>query len=36
MAGEELAAETALDALVTLSKDASLAPYLSRKLPKYA
>ena len=36
MAGEELAAEIALDALEGLSSDASLAPYLSRELPKYA
>ncbi len=36
MAGEELAAEIALDALVSLAEDASLAPYLSRELPKYA
>ena len=36
IAGEELAAEIALDALVKLSEDVSLAPYLSRELPKYA
>jgi uridine phosphorylase len=36
MAGEELAAEIALDALVSLADDASLAPYLSRERPKYA
>jgi uridine phosphorylase len=36
MAGEELSAEIALDALVSLTQDASLAPYLSRQLPKYA
>jgi uridine phosphorylase len=36
MAGEELAAEIALDALVSLAGDVSLAPYLSRELPKYA
>jgi hypothetical protein len=36
MAGEELAAEIALDALVSLTKDASLAGYLSRELPRYA
>ena len=36
VAGEELAAEIALEALVRLMQDASLAPYLSRELPKYA
>ena len=36
MAGEELAAEIAMDALVILAEDASLAPYLSRERPKYA
>jgi uridine phosphorylase len=36
MAGEELAAEIALDALVSLSEEASLAPYRSRELPNYA
>jgi hypothetical protein len=36
MAGEELSAEIALDALVILAKDPTLAPYLSRQLPKYA
>ncbi|MBZ5675472.1 MAG: nucleoside phosphorylase [Acidobacteriia bacterium] len=36
MAGEELAAEIALDALVSLSEEAGLAPYRSRELPKYA
>jgi len=36
MAGEELSAEIALDALVSLTKDPSLAPYISRQLPKYA
>lgn len=34
--GEELAAEIALDALVSLSAEASLVPYLSRERPKYA
>jgi uridine phosphorylase len=36
MAGEELAAEIALDALASLAVDASLARYISRELPKYA
>lgn len=36
LAGEELAAEIALEALASLVGDASLAPYLSRDLPKYA
>jgi len=36
IAGEELAAEIALEALVSLSEEASLAPYRSRELPKYA
>jgi len=36
VAGEELAAEIALDALVSLSMEGSLAPYRSRELPKYA
>jgi hypothetical protein len=36
IAGEELAAEIALDALVNLSEDVSLASYLSRERPKYA
>jgi uridine phosphorylase len=35
-AGEELSAEIALDALVSLSEDTSLAPYLARERPKYA
>jgi hypothetical protein len=36
MAGEELAAEIALDALVSLSSDPTLTPYISRDIPKYA
>jgi uridine phosphorylase len=36
VAGEELAAEIALDALVSLAHDATMAPYVSRQLPKYA
>ena len=36
VAGEELAAEIALDALVSLTQDPSLRPYLSRELPNYA
>lgn len=36
MAGEELAAEIALEALVELSSDNGMAPYLSRQLPNYA
>jgi uridine phosphorylase len=35
VAGEELAAEIALDALVSLNEDASLRPYLSRELPQF-
>jgi len=36
LAGEELAAEIALDAFVSLSEDASLSSYRSRQIPKYA
>src|SRR5262249_46701295 len=36
VAGEELAAEVPLEALVGLANNASLAPFLSRELPKYA
>jgi uridine phosphorylase len=35
-AGEELAAEIALEALVDLAADPSLAGYLAREIPKYA
>ena len=36
MAGEELSAEIALDALVSLASEASLKTYVSRERPKYA
>ena len=36
MAGEELAAEIALEALADLAADPSLAGYLAREIPKYA